>query len=291
MTALPVDLPARLMLSPTIRGAYTFILQFEASAKNHSDPKQLIYARILGYLILEGPSDDARETVVHDIVSCNTGEGMDVKLAAVGKMYLDYCIRPFEKIKARTSTPFTHSSRSSFGTRKEMIKRAMEEPARSHQQAKTKYDHFASVWAVMERFGYTRLYSELNGNLVNRLENVLTLQADMHHLFDILELWFEATDKPYTYNIVSPDPVYIPPNAKRTVVFKTPDPEKLPLPLQLYLNIHAACCRVANLSGASKYIDNVMRELEYASVLSNDGGSAELLEHALLTSGQQTRMF
>lgn len=72
------------------------------------------------------------------------------------------------------------------------------------------------------------------------------------------------------------------PNSKSTVTFTSPDPEKLPLPSPEYLAIHAACAKVANLSGAGEYIDNVVRDLEDTSVLSKDGSSAELLEFALL---------
>jgi hypothetical protein len=68
------------------------------------------------------------------------------------------------------------------------------------------------------------------------------------------------------------------------MTFTTPDPEKLPLPSQKYLEIHAACARVAHLSGADEHIDKVLRELEHTQVLSKDGTSAEALEHALLLS-------
>ena len=49
------------------------------------------------------------------------------------------------------------------------------------------------MWAVMDRFGYKRIPSDLNGNNVHRLENVLTLDVGVHCLFDELKLWFERT--------------------------------------------------------------------------------------------------
>lgn len=45
----------------------------------------------------------------------------------------------------------------------------------------------------MERMGAIDVVKELNGNGVHRLENVMTLDAGIHMLFDRLNLWFEAT--------------------------------------------------------------------------------------------------
>ena len=49
------------------------------------------------------------------------------------------------------------------------------------------------MWAVMDRFGYTQIPFDLNGNNIHRLENVLTLDIGIHSLFDELKLWFEPT--------------------------------------------------------------------------------------------------
>ena len=76
-----------------------------------------------------------------------------------------------------------------------------------------------------------------------------------------------------------------------TVTFTTRDPEKLPLPSPEYLKIHAAYAKVAHLSGAGEHIDKVLRELEHTKVLSNDGTSAEALEHVLLPLSRQIRVF
>lgn len=74
------------------------------------------------------------------------------------------------------------------------------------------------------------------------------------------------------------------------MTFTTED-EKLPLPSPEYLNIHAACARVAHLSGAGEHIDKVLRDLEHTLVLSKDGASAEALEYALLPLSRQIRVF
>ncbi|KAF5378312.1 hypothetical protein D9615_008803 [Tricholomella constricta] len=338
MTALPAELPNRLSNSPTIKSAYLICLQFEQSAKTHPDPKRLIYARLLGYLMLAGPSDGACVAVAREVLSCAD----DDALALNGKMYYDHYIYAFKKVKCRTPIPSRHISPPSFDTRKAMITGMLVEVPQSHRDAKknalirdgfrcvvtgfyeksmvennkeleklsdeegwtlnatdcahifaesdmpdanegsNKHHYAASLWAVMDRFGYQRIPSDLNGNNIHRLENVLTLDVGVRCLFDELKLWFEPTDTSNTYKLTSPSPRYIAQHYKTSVTFTTPDPEKLPLPSPEYLSIHAACAKVAHLSGAGQHIDKVLRELEDTKVLSKDGSSAEALEHALL---------
>jgi hypothetical protein len=55
----------------------------------------------------------------------------------------------------------------------------------------------------------------------------------------------------------------------------------LPLPDPRYLALHAACARVAHLSGAGEYIDTFDKDMETTLVLAKDGSSAKLLAEAL----------
>jgi len=48
------------------------------------------------------------------------------------------------------------------------------------------------MWNLLKMFGYARL-EDLNGHLIHRLENVLTLTRELHGSMDKLELWFEYT--------------------------------------------------------------------------------------------------
>jgi hypothetical protein len=103
MVALPSELPLPFN-SPSIRDAYTRILKFEASLRlvvasgesqgstqaNPEDNKKLIYARILGYLILEGPTYIAKEAVAREVNSC-LGEN---EMSNLGEFYLLHFIRP-----------------------------------------------------------------------------------------------------------------------------------------------------------------------------------------------------
>ena len=156
-TPLP-ELPPRLHNSPSILGAYPQILKLERSeqATYSCNPsaergKKLIYTRILGYLILEGPSDEARVAVALEVNACS---GDEVKLLAIGQLYFDHFIRACKlrifpvfftilkrsstvrMYKGRTPTPSSHASRPSFETRKAMIMAMVVEALQNHQQAK-----------------------------------------------------------------------------------------------------------------------------------------------------------
>ena len=52
-------------------------------------------------------------------------------------------------------------------------------------------EYASSVWAVLERFGNKKVFEELNGSGIHRLQNILTLNPIVHHLFDTLRLWLE----------------------------------------------------------------------------------------------------
>ena len=71
------------------------------------------------------------------------------------------------------------------------------------------------------------------------------------------------------------------------VTFSSPDPEKLPLPKPAYLHIHATCAKIAHLSGASEYVEKILRDLEEIRVLAKDGGSSQLLNEAILSSAMR----
>jgi hypothetical protein len=63
-----------------------------------------------------------------------------------------------------------------------------------------------------------------------------------------------------------------------TVTFTTPDPVNLPVPSQRYLGLHAACCKVARLSGAAEAADLLYRDLETTKSLAEDGSSRDILQ-------------
>lgn len=64
------------------------------------------------------------------------------------------------------------------------------------------------------------------------------------------------------------------------VTFKSTNPS-IPLPNAHYLKVHAACAKVAHLSGVAEYLETILDEWEERPVLAGDGGSAEMLSFVL----------
>jgi hypothetical protein len=153
----------------------------------------------------------------------------------------------------------------------------------------------------MERFGQQGFMDELNGPKIHRLANILTLDIYLHTHFDRLALWLEADDvssvysyrfrgdlKPFqtkqqTYRICSSDDDIIR-DLTRTVIFEKH--ANFDLPDSRYLKMHAASCRVAHMSGAAGYLDDIMNDLDEGrtKVLSEDGSGSRILDFALLVS-------
>ncbi|KAF8261702.1 hypothetical protein EI94DRAFT_1605390, partial [Lactarius quietus] len=140
-------------------------------------------------------------------------------------------------------------------------------------------DYSASVLAVLEQFRYN--VNNLKGKKVHSLINVMTMQHDAHDFFDCLMLWFEKTDIPNCYKVQTTLPSHFF-KLSDQVTFTTPHPVRLPLPSPELLAVHVACAQVAHLSGASKYIDHILEDMEETHVLAHDGTSSEVLHHALI---------
>ncbi|KAK0435688.1 uncharacterized protein EV420DRAFT_1592662 [Desarmillaria tabescens] len=148
----------------------------------------------------------------------------------------------------------------------------------------TKLDYAASVLAVLKRFGYD--IEQTNGTKVHSLYNVMTMEGNVHDWFDRLEIWFEKTKTPNCYKLQNLYPKYRR-RLPAEVTFTTPDQENLPVPSETLLSLHAACAKVAHLSGAAEYIDKLDRDVEDLSVLAYNGSSGEVLRNALLNHMNQ----
>ncbi len=156
------------------------------------------------------------------------------------------------------------------------------------------------MWAILKCFGYGDLPEKLKGSGIHGLYNVVTLDLSCYAWFHMLELWFEAVvgvfffldnviqtegpqkGSPNTYMIKATSRTHLTSckaeDGKITLTSASPG---LPLPNPVYLEIHAACCRVAHLSGAGEYMDKLLEDLEGTSVLSEDGSSAHVLSFVL----------
>jgi len=124
---------------------------------------------------------------------------------------------------------------------------------------------------------------ELDGSKIHRLANIVTLDHFLHTQFDRLALWLEADDtQRHVYRICPTDDDIIRglPNVVTFVSYHA----NLELPDPRYIKMHAACCRVAHMSGAAGYMDDIVDDLDkgQTKVLSEDGSGNTLLEFALL---------
>ncbi|KAJ8456848.1 hypothetical protein ONZ45_g18556 [Pleurotus djamor] len=91
---------------------------------------------------------------------------------------------------------------------------------------------------------------------VNSLQNIMTLQYDPYHLFNSLDLWFEQTSEANVYHIET-TPTFL---AYRQPKVRLSTITTLPLPSPTLLALHAACAKVAHLSGAAQLVDFLLCE-------------------------------
>ncbi|KIJ54918.1 hypothetical protein M422DRAFT_153287 [Sphaerobolus stellatus SS14] len=280
----------------------------------------LICARFLGYMVIEAPSVEGRLEISTEIIRCTE----DHKFQQLANLYKDHFVRCFKAAKGRTPTPSRHPSAPSFNAQKDRFREKLVETPSNYVDAKklalrrdnfrcmltgkldaasilrndVKYtddlegaptnpahifdqstnqnlanvlaiqrEYAASAHAVLDRFGQINSIEELNGPAVHRLQNILTLEIGKHMYFDQLNIWLER----------KPDVM---------VEFTSSDPE-LALPDPRYLALHAACARVAHLSGAAEYLSEIFDDLEQLKVLVKDGSSTEALYHALICNGRR----
>ncbi|KAF8875988.1 hypothetical protein BD779DRAFT_1449710, partial [Infundibulicybe gibba] len=115
---------------------------------------------------------------------------------------------------------------------------------------------------------------------IHRLENVMIMEPRAHRTFDSLRIWLEPTSVPNEYTPHSVhDGVWVQ-DMSNPAAFSSADSE-LPIPSPDYIALHAACAKVANLSGAGEYVESMWDNIEDARVLSTDGSSSMLLLFAL----------
>ncbi|KAF9643148.1 hypothetical protein BDM02DRAFT_3104817 [Thelephora ganbajun] len=151
--------------------------------------------------------------------------------------------------------------------------------------------HYAAgVMAILRQFGLGHLSLALEAiDGVHETWNLLSLQHDLHNKFDLLGLWFESTDEPNCYKVCFSDvtigrfirrnsilPETSGPDASMLVKF-SPNCEGAPPPDPQLLALHATCARVAHMSGAAEFLDELERKAEETNVLAFDGSSAYLL--------------
>ena len=136
--------------------AYKCCLEKEIEAGNN--PNLLMYARCLGYLLLEAPTTDAQDFLAHEIIECATHR-TDMDMLA--EFYISHLFRlcmlfcaiwcfPFSfscyivrRDKGRMPTPSEHPSRPSFEMHSSFFSVVADPAPRNHTTAKQSVSLFS----------------------------------------------------------------------------------------------------------------------------------------------------
>ncbi|TFY74375.1 hypothetical protein EWM64_g9637 [Hericium alpestre] len=299
--------------------------------------RHLVYVRILGYLLVYGPSITAETWVAKCIHSCkdddellDLGPFFDQHLLAscmhiivvFSLSYNEMSLMPVCKHKKGTPVVSRITSRPSFNRLQDFIKANLVKSPQSHSEARKsallrdnfrcvisgcidhkiymkhpelipdlhdnmsatecchiisqstndfavvrvgdKIEYAANVWTIFNYFGCPEMLNDLAGMKVHSMANVLTMETTLHDLFDTLNLWLEETNVLNRYKVKFVPLVSGIIRSKRVpevVELTSADPD-LALPSPVYLRLHAACCKVAQMSGAAQYHDRIDRETE-----------------------------
>ncbi|KAI6047011.1 hypothetical protein EDC04DRAFT_2557393 [Pisolithus marmoratus] len=185
-----------------------------------------------------------------------------------------YLTSPAKAAEGSTPTPSFHSSRPSFDNLVDMTESMLKEPPQDHQTAKN-YVCINPLNFQPRRGGgsaHTLLTSQWNHHFITRLNCCrqvwFTKQYVLHFL---LFSGISSQGRPNEYRLEAIYDSFIL-RYPKYVTFSTPDPKKLPLPSPMYLAIHAACAKVAHLSGAAQYIADIFRHMEDILVLAGMEG-------------------
>ena len=84
-TPLPANPPLEICNDPKLTEAYHKVLEFQNSA---TDSEQM-FARVLGYFLLEAPTEKACQVIAADILQCKENKQ---KLLNCGRQYCAYLI-------------------------------------------------------------------------------------------------------------------------------------------------------------------------------------------------------
>ncbi|KAF8878639.1 hypothetical protein CPB85DRAFT_1460449 [Mucidula mucida] len=144
---------------------------------------------------------------------------------------------------------------------------------------------------ILEMFGMKDVAETLaSANGVHSLTNLLCLGQALHTLFDKLDIWFEPTNTKHEYTVhTAYDIAEVYAHWQDTVVFsvfphryETFRNADLPLPDPKLLVLHGICARVAQMSGAIRYFDEIDRDMKALKVLASDGSTSTTFLQSIL---------
>ncbi|PBK95508.1 hypothetical protein ARMGADRAFT_1164067 [Armillaria gallica] len=274
------------LTAPVVHAAYNICLSLELRANlvvlpSEKHPSALLCVRVLGFTLIESPAQ-----------AINT-DGSDHTLLALGKYYIQRLICLFKLVPSPDDAlvrdghhclfnpnlyDATYAIENNATVTARNLRRQLSTLQCAHiltegDDIESPSQWAASIWAPM--------YPPMNGH---PLENMLTLSDTLRWFFDRLAIWLQPTDEPSTYTITSSEALLLEELPSRIITLTTLDPEALPPPNPAYLRIHAASCRIAHMSGAADYVEEVLREekeirvrVESMGHLAQDGSSADII--------------
>ncbi|KAK0460092.1 uncharacterized protein EV420DRAFT_1747063 [Desarmillaria tabescens] len=220
------------------------MIQFSLNPSDMVLRKQLVNIRIMGHLLKVGPTDKAKSHISTTINSEATDEALIARGAFYDNSQGEGSYPPRRPLitRALRSDRLWQKCINSFGVIHPTIKKRRKAynllrpwlvtiidvscPApwtRSHSSSTTNSkhgyrkgwhheppkDYAANAWTIIEHFGFPKILQELEGEKIHRLENVLTLEYDLHDHFDDLTLWLEPTDIENRYKVCTTKERYI----------------------------------------------------------------------------------
>ncbi|KAF9472839.1 hypothetical protein BDN70DRAFT_844095 [Pholiota conissans] len=162
------------------------------------------------------------------------------------------------------------------------------------QAAREKFAWASTAATVLEYFGGFSAYTILGEDKLNSAANTFTAGADVHHMFDRLNLWLvpaqdsHANTIAHTYVVCSPDPDYLRVfNIQNRVIFRSHtfhdddgNTIVIPPPHPSLIALHAICAQVAHISGAAEQLAELYPDSDLdpgPSVMTQPNASAKLV--------------
>ncbi|KZT74307.1 hypothetical protein DAEQUDRAFT_753793 [Daedalea quercina L-15889] len=143
--------------------------------------------------------------------------------------------------------------------------------------------------AIVERFGGFSPRDILGENDLHSPTNAFTATTEPHALFDNLDLWLTAAQDeqggtiPHTYDVSLIDGEELLPRVgigiKLRITLKataTVGGEVIPPPHPRLIALHAACAEIAHMSGAAEHLNEIFRDADAVSDMTEPNAAYEL---------------
>ncbi|KIP02683.1 hypothetical protein PHLGIDRAFT_111814 [Phlebiopsis gigantea 11061_1 CR5-6] len=271
----------------------------EAISNSNASPNKVIYqlglrfregllrsfrqAKGLLPQVSEHPSRPSFSTLEDMMKDCLEGSGTDYQSSRKKALARDgfRCMLTgiLDTASAKKLEDFNEPSRVPTSCCHILSQSTVQDVNSAELNAITKREWASNVLAILSIFGY----QDLAMQSTYHLSNIITMSQPLCTLFNSLALWLEPTGVESQYKICAAHPADIAPWNVPSITpqFKDHTGGNLPLPCPELLALHAACAKVAHMSGAAQFFDKQDADDEDATVLAYDGSSHSILSNKL----------